>query len=60
MTEPTLRLELSDRTLVDVRASGPLTLETFNELMDYVRIYQTVLKKRARASSGSHPEVPHG
>jgi hypothetical protein len=43
-----LQVELSDGTLVDVHTSAPLTAETFEELRDYLDVYQKVLQKRAR------------
>lgn len=41
-----LRWELSDGTWVDLLASAPFTAETIDELMEYLRVYEKVLKKR--------------
>jgi hypothetical protein len=43
------RVELSDGTWVSVEPSGALTASTFEELLDYLTVYQKVLQKRAAA-----------
>jgi len=43
---PALHVELSDGTEVDIHATGQLTTETFEELMDYMNVFAKVLKKR--------------
>jgi hypothetical protein len=46
-----LHVELSDGTVVDVHASGPLNADTFEELKGYLEVYERVLRKRAAASA---------
>lgn len=46
-----LSAELSDATTVAVWASGPLNAETFQELNDYLRVYASVLAKRAAVTA---------
>ncbi len=42
-----ISVELSDGTRVSIEPSAPLTAETFDELLEYMAVYQKVLQKRA-------------
>lgn len=51
MGNPTsLRFGLSDGSMVAIDCTAPMTLETANEMLDYVKLYVSFLEKREHAA----------
>lgn len=52
-----MRVELSDGTWVALEASAPLTAATAGELLEYVMLYERMLRKRAAAEAQGDPAI---
>lgn len=52
-----MRVELSDGTWVAIEASGPLNATTAEELLEYVMLYERMLRKCAAAEAQGDPAI---